>query len=76
MKYLVAIGAFLFCLIGVVAIVLVISGGFMLWIGARIGEFPTLYWQCVPPCAAALGLLSGWHSYRATLRRYGSATHR
>jgi len=76
MKYFVAIGAFLFCLVGVVAIVLVISGGFMLWKGSRIGEFPTLYWQCILPCAAVLGLVSGWHSYRATLRRYGAVTPR
>lgn len=72
MRYGVAIGAFLFCFLGVAALVLTIGAVLMLLLFASspLDEFPPVYWWITLPGSALLGLAAGWHSFRATLRYY------
>jgi hypothetical protein len=76
MRYLVAIVGFAFCFLGTLCIFQGVGGGIVLLLtGVHwASEEFMLYELLLVVASLPVGVVAGWHSYRATIKRYRGVT--
>lgn len=70
MRYFIALGGFIFCLVAVTILVLVMGVIVMVFSGIKPDQLSEQFWTFGLLGGGALGFAAGCHSFRASLARF------